>query len=368
MIQGFKFNVNSISDKQIKDEAEEYGWEGYVPFNFIRNLIAAWSHMVNGMQQFACIYSDNLTPYERSFKDFINLFNEAIVYRHAVVNPYDFVFNILKTYGGKVNLRHVESSELSKSDFGIFEGGEMNYDVDLSIIEPEILDLLSINTSLPVNKIGLDDDIKEVLKFYNGLRNLNGDIEEKPIYHRSPMTEYHEIVKTGKHRWVYPTFVYDFSKKNLIVKKPEVERLERRSATILVDISTSTTNYYEYSLLYKGMLVYLYDKFESDINDITLYYFAYNVEKVVRITKKEELSELINTELTPVIDRVGWDGMIHYINSNHNGDSFILLTDGLDSSLNPKNIKNNTWNIISLNYNNNLRDIASFTNGKFIKI
>lgn len=352
-----------ITEITILEAAERYNYQGYIPYNFIKDLVAAWTHMIYNNIPDIIVQNE----YDKTFKKLLNLFNvEYIPY----VSVMEWVMNILKECSNKINFRNLEEASKNNTEFSLEEEKvQLNYKIDLHNIPSEVLELFDVDIEEDSNTIELEEDIKTILKFYEALQSLNKFLNKEPILVRNQMKDYNQIMKIRKSRIIYPTFAYDLLKKNLSVKFPKMIPSENSETILLIDNSSSTHEYPKYKELYKAILIYFYSKFQ-DNNKLTIYYFDYEIQNTIIIETKEELKKLIFKSLPAYITSAGWTESENYFEKILSNKDIILLTDGVEcNTLNFWHVmRNNTWYIIALNHNDNLRNLASNTNGKFIEV
>lgn len=373
MIVSHRSFGGKISDKQIIDAADRYGYDNYLPKEIVRDLFSAWTWVLHGENILECTQVGYNTGdrYSTAFSDFLQFIISKRGYIHmGITDGFMFAFAVLNDCHRYLNLREMENAKLYGMEFEInHDGAELNYAFDLSEIDPDIMHFLDVRScNYPINQIGLDDDVKDVLKYYNGLTTLKGDVTEEPVVIREKMSAYSQIAKSPKHRWVYPTFQLDYALKNLNVNIPTLERYERLDATLLIDISTSTMVFREYINLYKAMLLFLYSTFKDTVHRVTVHFFSNSIVKTINLQTREDIDKLYKTEIEAYVDVAGWDGMLKYVEKHHRGETLILVTDGPGHSIDYTKMRENVWNIISLRPHRDLAGIASYTNGKFIKV
>lgn len=363
MICSAKNFTGKLTDKQIQDASEKYGYENFIPYGLVRDLFNVWTQVIFGNIPNTAIIVEN--DYDKAF---IKLISYIHVNKIKQTLGTEFAFNILKQYGSKLNLRKIEEARITGDTFEFEEGEQYNYNFNLNEVSSNILHILSLSFDKPLNEINLSDEIKDILKYYTGIQSFLGILEDSPILKREQMKHYHQIVKVPKRRLVYPTFKYDYTTKKLPVKIPIVEKKDKDTLTLLIDISSSVFIDSKYILLYKGILLYFIDNFKDNINTLKIYYFAYNVVEYLEIKSVQELTNLFFTPLKPAHGMRGWTQSIIRFKKVLNSETIILMTDGSKDAEALDFTNNNNYHVISLKENKVLKSLANITNGKFIKI
>lgn len=355
--------IGKLTNKQIYDAAERYGYENYIPYGFIRDLFSVWTHIMFGNEPETAIIGE--TDYDISFKKLISLMSPERIKRSIGT---EFAFNILNKYGPKLNLRNIENNRKTGLAFDFEEDKQYNYDFNLSNMSPKILSLVGVQLDAPINEIFISDELKDILKYYMGIRNFLGILEDKPRIDRRQMRNYAEIMKVPKRRLVYPTFKYDYITKNLPVKIPTVEKIDRDTLVLLIDVSASSVRNHKYVRLYKSLLLYLFENFKNNFNTLKIYYFSYSVNSYIEIKSSKQLSTLIYKPLTIGFGMKGWKNSIEYFKKTLHSSTIVMLTDGEKDAQALDLTKNNKYHIITLKDNSVLKNLARVTNGKFIKV
>jgi hypothetical protein len=352
-----------LTNKDIYDAAERYGYEKYIPYGLVKDLFHVWAHtMMNKSPESAIIEE---TDYDKSFAKLISFIHPDMIKRTLGT---EFAFNILKKYGPELNLRLIEKFRFIGASFDFEENRQYNYSFDLNSVSPEVLEMVNISLDLPVNEIELSEEIEDILKFYTGTENFLGVLEDVPKLNREEMKYYYQVMKVPKRRLVYPTFKYDYTKKNLSVKIPVVERKDKDTLIMLVDVSSSVFTNPKYVRLYKGILLHFLDSFKDNVNTLKIYYFAYDILKEVVIKSKAELKILYNSPISSQPAIKGWKLSIIKFKKLLSSEDVILLTDGNKDADSLDLTNNNSYYIICMNDNEVLKNLANKTNGKFIKV
>ena len=355
--------TGELTDKQIYDAAERYGYENYIPYGLIRDLFSVWTHIMFGNKPETAIIVE--TDYDTSFKKLVSLMSPEKIKRFIGT---EFAFNILNKYGPKLNLRNIENSRRTGLAFDFEESEQYNYDFDLSNMSPKVLSLIGVQLDAPVNEVFIGDELKDILKYYIGIRDFLGILEDKPRMDRRQMRNHTEIMKVPKRRLVYPTFKYDYITKNLPVKIPTVEKIDRDTLILLVDVSASSVRNHKYVKLYKSLLLYLFEDFKDNFNILKIYYFSYSINSYIEIKNSKQLSALIYKPLIIGFGMKGWRNSIEYFKRTLHSSTIVMLTDGEEDAQAFDLTKNNKYHIIALKNNGVLKNLARITNGKFIKV
>ena len=363
MISPIKNYTGELTDKQIDEASERYGYESFIPYGFIRDLFNVWTHVMFGEPPERAISIDN--DYEKAFSKLISFIH---IDRIQQTLGTEFVFNVLKKYGPKLNLRGVEESRSLGKPFDFQLDKQYNYNFNLKDVSYDVLRMLGISLDKPVNEIELTEEIRDILKYYSGLVSFLGFVKEFPELKRERMKYYYQIYKVPKRRLVYPSFAYDFATKSLPVKIPIVERKDRDTLILLIDVSYSAHQNPAYRRLYNGILLYFIDNFKNNVNTLKIYYFAFNIVSYVEVTSKEELIELYQKPLPTEYGYKGWAGSIRSFKKLLSSETVVLVTDGNKDATALDFTSNNSYHIISLKDNDVLKSLASVTNGKFIKV
>lgn len=364
MIVPAKNFSGTITSVQIEDAAEFYGYEGYIPYGFINDLVFAWTHTAIGDSITAGIQEHS--SYDISLRGFLNIINKN---SYNDVSAFEFVFKLLQAYNKRTNFRDVEFNRENKLKFNWKEEKKQyNYDFNLRQIDPKILSFLDIEIFNSFNEVELTEEVKDVLRFYNSIESKVGIVEEQSEIVRERMKNYSQLVKISKHRYLYPTFKYDYSTKNLYTKIPIVEQIDRSKSHVLVDISSSTKNESKYGSMYKAMLLHFLSSMKEEGDCITFYYFSNEIRYIKKVTNPEELKALINTPFKIHVDVVGWQDVYDYIENKLQNEYVVLITDGTDSGIKIGKSQKNKWIVISFEENTLLRRLSTNTEGKFIKI
>ncbi len=363
MIAPAKNFVGVISDREIDEAAELYGYEDYIPYEFVKDLLHCWTNLVINDDFSVGILVE--TPYEREFLKFVQMLpDDASFYTDGK----KFVFEILKKYSSQLNFRAIEKSKKNGIAFEMEMEEQFNYDIDLTEIGPKTLDLLGADIKSPSNEMKLSKETLIILRFLNGFHYLPGLTEEISKIVRTRMKNYSQIVKVSKHRLVYPTFKYNYIMKNLRTKIPIVEKKDKTKIVLVVDISSSIEKEDSYILLYKAVLLNYYRQFKDGITEIDIHFITDKPKYYRKILHKQELIELIDASLTPHISLRSWQQAYNYLETRYKQENIVFLTDGTSGYLSFHKSPPNVWTVLSFENDKYLEALCNRTNGKFIKI
>ena len=348
-----------LTDKEVQKYADRYGYDLYIPYNFVRDLLSCWA---NGI-----LYGDlttgidGNTDYERSLINFVRT-----ITIDSNTRPYEFVFNVLKTQGNKVNLRRVESSMKFGTMFDVDkEDIYPNYKVDLGAIPKEILDVFDVRLE-DIDRVVLNDEVLSILTFYQSFTNLPGDFEDKPELVRDRIRSYNQLVKVSKHVMIYPSFKYDLAMKQVRVKQPVIKKIKHTKVVIALDVSSSTENVSNYFEFFKSVLLHYYNQIAgTEKFEIKLIFYTDTVVGVKDILTKKDIIDVINLDIKPLPSFRGWQEAYDYIEKEFDGEYIINITEMDDETLVINKVPNNIWHIITFNKSNKLNKLAKISAGTY---
>lgn len=352
-----------ITKLDIEIAAELYGYEGYIPHGFLKDLVISWINLVINGDMSSGIIVEN--EYDKQFKQFVEMLpKETGFYKKG----FSFVFDILRQYASKLNLRAVEQNRKSGNSFNFEEKIQLNYNIDLSKLNSKMLKILEVEQGDFMNEVVLSKEILDILRFLNEFKAFPGFIDKESILIRSKMKSYNQVVKISKHRFVYPTFKYNYITKNLRVKIPVIEKKDRNNILIVIDVSSSMKEESTYQLVYKAILLHYYMIFKDGTTKIYLYFTTNRPHHHYIIEEAKKIKAIINTPLKSIISIRSWQGTFDFFEKEFLDEQIIYVTDGLDYGLKRNNLLNNVWNIITFNDNAFLKKLCKDTKGKYIEI
>lgn len=316
-------NNFTVSNGDIITTADRLGYDRYLPLDVIRDFAYLRIHSILGTN-LTILRPNSYTSGLLELMDMIN--SDAIETNNSV----EFAVNVLKLISPRVNLRELESSRVTKMPILIdYEFKQMNYRDDISLINPEYMELLGVDTSQPTNEIVLSEEVQDIIHFYNGITKISGELHPQTISYICPLTNLRQVGKVRKYRFGLPSFITDLALKKLFVRDSEVVMTQNNNAVVLIDVSWSTTINPKYFSIVKAVLLTLLDTFVDGVTSITILEFHSAPSRELVLSTKEEVKQYINHKPTPVIGPSGWKNVCQYIKKfRFRDESIILITDG----------------------------------------
>jgi len=352
-----------VSKRKIDVLLEREGYNGFIPYNFINDLLNCYANARLGGTLIDGIEGND--TYHKTLRELMNLISGDIVKK---VNSGGFVKYVLDQYGKSMDLRKVEKASEFLFDFVFDEEEEqMNYNIDLGEIPDNILTMFGIDSSLSYNTIKLPDDVKYILKFYQSFQDFPGEEESKPKIIRERMRTYNKVIKAQKHAYIMPTFRYSMITKQLRVKQPVVEKKRKNRVVIALDISSSVSNIEGYFELFKAVLLHYYAIMTDGKYEVDVVLYTSDVVNTLTVKNKEDLMDIIKADMVPLLSVKGWQSVYDAIEGRYDGEDIINITENEEDVMLGKKI-NNTWYNIVFRENETLNKLAKLSNGKYIKI
>jgi len=349
--------VRNVSDFEIDVVAERVGYQGYIPYPIVRDLMAIRvGHLIHEET-----IDVRPTSYSTTLISLYNMFSDEVVRKLDLI---EFAVNLLKLVSPRVNLRDLERVGSSQAPVMLdTTDSQVNYRDDLSSINKEYLEFLGVDTSVPVNEIVLSPEVYDVIHFYNGLKQISGELYPTKKVSRSKMSKVSDAHKVRKYRFAMPSFLSDIALKKLTIKTIETETKQNNSVVVMVDVSWSTTVHPTYFSMVKAVMFSLMDSFVDNMTSVEVLEFFNAPSRELTINTKEELLGYIGHKVKPVLGSTGWAGMGRYM-GKYSGKTIILITDG-DLSIThvPADIK---LYIVSSSYNPKLAAVSFNSGGKFV--
>ena len=348
-----------VSHHDICNTADRLAYEGFIPFGLVTDI--AYLRIYSMLNVDAKL--DRPSPYHDTLYSLMDMVNAEAIETN---NPIEFAINILKLISPKVNLRKMEASRFTNQPVLIdIENKQLNYKVDISSINPEHLELLGIDDSSPVNEIKLSEETLDILKFYNGMKRVSGELFPERVSQVSKLSRISDLHKVRRYRFALPSFISDVVLKKPYIRESKTVMKQNNSVVVMVDVSWSTSNNPKYYSIVKAVLLSLLDSFVDGISEITILEFNNKPVKEVVLNTKDELKGYINYKFVPVLGPKGWKNMYNHIRK-YNGESVIFITDGLEDVTDfPTNIR---LYVISTNHNKHLNGLCVNSGGKFVLV
>jgi hypothetical protein len=356
--------MSIITDEYINHQAFLHDYTKYLPHSIVRDLIKVWVLAKYGDYNIATYFPD--TPYYQKFLSVISFIDLT---DKLPKTGSEFAFDLLMLIHKKVNFRSMEiAKEFDISHFGEEDEDQCNYAFELTRIPASVLEFLNIDAEVLTENYVLSKEVEDILRFYSGMSSLPGIDDKISKIHRKNMTDYNQILKINKWRFLSKHFMYDLVKKNLRVKIPKVEYKAKSDVIIMIDRSFSTNNNSSYISLYKAVLLYYYSKFDPSKTTINIYLFGRSIYSKVLIESREALLDFINTPISSMLDLSGWKYTFHEIDRLIKNTDIVLITDGTETDFDVPRNGSNHWHILSLNENSKLNTLSNSSGGKFIVV
>ncbi len=349
--------VRNVSDFEIDVVAERIGYQGYIPYPIVRDLMAIRvGHIIH-----EGVIDVRPTAYSTTLISLYNTFSDEIIRQLDLI---EFAVNLLKLVSPRVNLRELERGISSQHPIMMdISDSQVNYRDDLSTINKEYLEFLGVDMSVPVNEIVLTPEVYDIIHFYNGLKQISGELYPTKRISRSKMTKVSDAHKVRKYRFAMPSFMSDIALKKLTIKTIEVETKQNNSVVVMVDVSWSTTMHPTYFSMVRAVMFSLMDSFVDNRTSVEVLEFFNSPSRELTINTKDELLGYIGHKIKPVLGSTGWAGMGRYM-GKYAGKTIILVTDGdLTITHVPDDIK---LYIVSSSYNPKLAAVSFNSGGKFV--
>lgn len=348
-----------VSHYDIIRSAERMGYDGYIPLNIVVDI--AYLRMYTMLNASGVI--DRPSPYTNTLQSLLTMVNVNAI---ETDDPIEFAINVLKLISPKVNLRHAEYNRYSGDAILIdINSSQVNYKEDIALVNPEHLELLGVDTSVPANELILSDEVLDIIKFYNGMKRVTGELFPVRVTQVSRISRLSDIHKIRKYRFALPSFKTDLALKKPFIRESKTVMNQNNSVVVMVDISWSTSNNPRYFSIVKAVLLSLLDSFVDGVTEVTILEFHNIPSKEVVITTREDLKEYVNYKFTSIVSARGWKNVYNHIRK-YDGDSIIFITDGLERIANfPPNIK---LYGVSTNRNEQLHDLCVNSGGKLVLV
>jgi hypothetical protein len=348
-----------VSHYDIIHSAERMGYDGYIPLNVVVDI--AYMRMYAMLHVEGVI--DRPSPYTTTLQELLALVNADAIETN---DPIEFAVNVFKLISPRVNLRHAEYNRYSGDTILIdIKCNQVNYKEDIALVSPEHLELLGVDTTVPANEVVLSDEVLDIIRFYNGMKHVTGELFPTRVTQVARISRLSDIHKIRKYRFALPSFKTDIALKKPFIRESKVVMNQNNSVVIMVDISWSTSNNPRYYSIVKAVLLSLLDTFVDGVTEVTVLEFHNMPSKEVVLTTREELKAYVNYKFTPVVSARGWKGVYNHI-KKYDGDSVIFITDGLEDISNfPPNIK---LYGVSTNRNKRLHDLCVNSGGKLVLV
>jgi len=348
-----------VSEYDIIRSAERMGYSGYLPIPIIIDIAYLRIYKILNINYVI----ERSSPYTNTLIELLDLVNSDVI---ETSDPIDFAINILKLISPKLDLRKAEASRLSgASIFVDIDSRQVNYKDDLTTINPAHLELLGIDIDVPTNELILSDEILDIIRFYNGMKHISGELFSERVSQVSVISRLSDIHKIRKYRFSLPSFKSDLALKKPFIRESKEVMNQNNSVVVMVDVSWSTSTNARYFSIVKAVLLSLLDSFIDGITEITVLEFNNMPVKEVVLRTSSDLKEYVNHKFTPILSAKGWNNVYNHI-KKYNGDSIIFITDGLESIVNfPANIR---LFAVSTNRNKELSELCINSGGKLVLV
>jgi len=348
-----------VTAYDIMRSAERMGYEGYIPISIVSDM--AYLRIYKMLNAYGA--TGRPSPYTETLIELMDMVNADSVETN---NPIEFAINVLKLISPKVNLRSAEYCRLSGNPILIdMESRQMNYKDDISTINPEHLELLGIDASIPANELVLTDELLDIIKFYNGMKHVAGELFPTRVSQVSRLSKLSDIHKIRKYRFALPSFKTDIALKKPFIRESKVIMNQNNSVVVMVDVSWSTSTNPKYFSIVKAVLLSLLDSFIDDVTEVTILEFNNMPVKEIVLNTRQDLKEYVNYKFSPVLSAKGWKNVYNHI-KKYDSNSVIFITDGLESIVNfPSNIR---LFAVSTNRNKELDELCVNSGGKMVLV
>lgn len=341
---------SNITDDSIKLYANKHGYDGYIPYDLIRDIMKC--HFYESVYGNFEAYIDGRTKYQN---DLVDLMKSIEI--DLNISSIAFAIKLLKLISKRINLRSI-------GDHGIvYENTpQLNYDVDLSTYDECIHELLDIDKA-SYNAKELDEDILNILRKTQGI-TIGSGYDKEYLPSKRQMRHYEDLIKVSATARMMPDFDLKFSQKQLFIKNQTSNYVSKNEKILAIDISASANKEIIKQYIYTGAIV-LAPLFKIDGFTLDLHLFGCDVFYSYTVTSIQQLKAICENKHVDPEYKKGWRRTANFIHDNYQNKEIVIVTDGTEENIFADKWCNNRIYAISDIANTKLMNLCKKTNGKF---
>lgn len=354
----------TIRIKDINQVAERLGYDLFIPYKFVQDIISAFVYYKLTGDPCNCI--SVATPYTDGFRELLKMIDFESIKTN---NPIEFAIRVLQIVKSKTHLRQLEFAATSGLMFTTSDEDDVynNYKFCLHTLTQSQLEVLDIQAG-SLNTIKLSKDILEILRLYEGISILEQPLETRYEVVKKQITSYNDYYKTRKYKLSLPTYPIDLAMKKLQITKVHDEEVKTSETILAIDYSLSMSQNKLSEPFIRSVLLHYIGLMDKNKGlTITILTILGGIHTTRSIDNVEDLKSIFKRLPVFILPVKKLDSVFKDLERLYAGKSVVFLTDGKLNLKTSMKLKYKLFTI-SLTENKMLKQLSQLSGGQFIVV